>query len=133
MNAIMLAALFNITTVTLDLPPGLLSALCFVESSHKVNAIHKFDGTSHSMGVCQIKLATARLVGFKGTEAELMQPEINIAYAGKYLHRQLVRYKFDTVKAVAAYNSGTYKETPKKTPVNYLYVRKVMLAWESSL
>jgi soluble lytic murein transglycosylase-like protein len=101
-----LTILFLITTAQYGLPAGLLSSLCYVESGHRVEAVHKHDGNGNSVGVCQIKLKTARTLGFKGTEKQLMDPKINIQYAGKYLNHQIKRYHGSTVKAVIAYNQG---------------------------
>lgn len=75
------------------------------------------------MGVCQIKLQTARLVGYTGKEKDLLDPGLNIYYAGKYLKKQLDRYKGDIPKAVSAYNAGTYRTS------NEAYVDKVFTAW----
>jgi len=105
MNTILLTLLFAQTTIDLRLPPGLLESLCFVESSHNVNAVHKQDGDADSLGVCQIKYATSKDLGFKGTPSELMNPEINIYYAGKYLAKNIKRYH-NIPKAVIAYNRG---------------------------
>jgi soluble lytic murein transglycosylase-like protein len=100
---------FLITSSQYNLPKGLLPALCYVESNHKVNAVHHDDGNGDSLGICQIKLATAQSLGFKGTEEELMNPKTNIHYAGKYLAKQLVRYDGSVRKAVIAYNQGRVK------------------------
>jgi soluble lytic murein transglycosylase-like protein len=97
---------FLITTSAYNLPPGLLASLCYVESNHKLNKIHYLDGKTDSYGICQVKLETARLVGFKGTPEQLMNPAVNIHYAGKYLQHQLNRYQ-DVQKAVIAYNKGS--------------------------
>ena len=88
----------------------MLESVCWVESKHKITAIHKNDGDSDSLGVCQIKLKTAKWLGFKGNSEELMDPENNIKYAGKYLAKQINRYKGNTKKAVIAYNRGNAKE-----------------------
>jgi hypothetical protein len=124
-----LAVLFLAVTNTYSLPIGLLSALCFVESSHRVEVIHKDDGGAHSIGVCQIKVETARMVGFTGTEQELLNPKTNITYAAKYLKRQIDRYDGDLRKGVAAYNSGRYMENDSGWPKNNKYVTKVFKAW----
>lgn len=129
MELITLTMLFTAATQTVDLPKGLLSALCYVESHHNPKAVHKDDGNSSSLGICQIKHETAKLMGFKGSQAHLMDPKVNTIYAAKYLKKQLVRYNNDIPKAVAAYNSGTYKENKHKKPVNEQYVRKVFAAW----
>jgi soluble lytic murein transglycosylase-like protein len=125
----MLSLMFTEVTKTNDLPDNLLSALCYVESAHKPNAVHKDDGGGNSLGICQIKLDTAKTMGFKGTEKDLMVPKTNIKYAGKYLKKQLLRYKHDVRKAVAAYNAGSYRENKKKQCINSSYVRKVFYAW----
>lgn len=129
MEVATLALIFISSTYTYRLPRGLLSALCFVESNHRIHIMHKDDGGSSSLGVCQIKLATAKMMGFKGDVDLLMDPEINTHYAAKYLSQQFKRYNGDAVKAIAAYNTGTYKETSLGLPVNQKYVNKVFKKW----
>ena len=121
--------LFIAASQTFNLPPGLLDAICYVESGHKADAMHVDDGGSHSIGICQIKLSTARQMGFKGTEEALRNPRTNIYYAASYLHNRLVRYDGDVVNSVAAYNAGSVKLTDKKVPINVNYVRKVLRIW----
>ena len=94
---------------TLNLPDGLLESLCFVESGHNVSAISYNDGGSDSLGICQIKLSSARYMGFKGTARQLMQPEVNIHYAGLYLKYNIWRYGFNYHRALTAYNRGNAK------------------------
>lgn len=124
-----LALLFIATTNTLSLPPGLLSALCWVESHHNASAVNADDGGSPSHGVCQIKIQTAALLGFEGDEKELSDPKVNIYYAGKYLKWQLNRYHRHIPKAVAAYNAGSYRENDRGEIMNRKYVGKVFDAW----
>ena len=107
------------------LPPGLLSAVCYVESKHKEEVVHVKDGNSDSIGVCQIKYATAVDLGFKGTPEELKYSIVNIEYAGRYLKKMLVKYE-DTSKAISAYNAGHPVSFNKK------YVAKVYKAWKES-
>lgn len=103
---IAVSLLFSMATKTFELPPNLLSSLCYVESTHNTKAIHLNDGKSNSVGICQIKLKTARWLGFRGNEQQLMEPKNNIYYAAKYLRYQITRYKGDVRKAVIAYNMG---------------------------
>lgn len=124
-----LALIFAAMTVTFELPPGLNSAVCFVESSHVTSVVHTNDGGSDSIGVCQIKLATARLLGFKGSAKALRNPHTNIHYASKYLHSQLRRYHGDIYKAVSAYNAGTHRMRESGLACNHKYVTKVFQAW----
>ncbi len=99
-------ALFLAASLSAGLPPGLLDSVCWTESKHNPAAIRHHDGNGTSYGICQIKLATARLVGFKGTSKELMTPEVNIEYAARYLKRQLNRYNGNYVRALVSYNRG---------------------------
>lgn len=124
-----LLLLFIQTTTTFNLPQGLLGGLCFVESSHNIRAMHLNDGGADSVGVCQIKLGTARLLGFKGSARELKVPSVNVYYAGKYLRYQLDRYDGDLRKGVSAYNSGTHRVNEYGQTKNRKYVAKVMQAW----
>lgn len=112
------------TTTALEIPPELLSSVCMVESHHNINAIHKHDGQGNSVGICQIKLKTARWMGFQGTEYQLMDPEINIYFAGKYLKYNLLRYNGDVHKALSAYNRGNARKVSITT-----YSNKVVQEW----
>jgi soluble lytic murein transglycosylase-like protein len=109
MSNLILVLLFNAATNTFDLPPNLLSSLCYVESTHNVNAIHHDDGGSDSLGVCQIKYETAQWLGFEGSEKELMEPAVNVYYAAKFLAKQKSRYHGNIAKAIIAYNRGNAK------------------------
>jgi soluble lytic murein transglycosylase-like protein len=124
--------IFAAVTSQLQLPDGLLSAVCMVESNHNPKAIHYNDGKGHSLGVCQIKYETAKLVGYKGTAEALRGPKTNALYAGKYLRYQLIRYDGDIVKALAAYNAGKFNPTKSGIPRNLKYVKKVFSVWNSS-
>ncbi len=123
-----LAAYFIVASQTFSLPTGLLSSICWVESHHNAAAVNHHDGGSASQGACQVKLATARRLGFTGTAKQLMEVPNNTYYAAKYLRFQLDRYG-DTMQAVAAYNSGSYNSDGKGYPRNQKYVHKVFAAW----
>lgn len=125
----MIALMFLSATQALDLPPGLLSALCYVESGHDMDAVHKDDGNENSVGICQLHLSTARMLGFKGSERKLMQLEVNIKYAALYLKHQLQRYPLSKACAVAAYNAGSCRFNQKQQIKNRKYVKKVYVAW----
>lgn len=128
---VMLALWFTAVSQTFSLPPGMLSALCYVESAHKPNAIHLDDGGSSSRGICQVKIATARSLGFKGSVKLLMEPKTNMYYAAKLLRYQLDRYEGNTEKAIAAYNAGKHRVNSQGQTMNRHYVGKVMRAWEA--
>lgn len=101
-----LTALLTTISAQFGLPHGLLDSVCFIESGRNPAAIHYNDGNGHSIGLCQIKLKTAKWLGFRGTEKDLFKPEVNTYYAAKYLQYQITRYKGDTKKAIIAYNRG---------------------------
>ncbi len=130
MGAAELALLFASVTTQLSLPPGLLSAICFMESSHRTHVVNEFDGGSPSIGLCQIKLNTAKMVGFTGTAEELKDPSANAYWAGKYLKKQLDRYEWSYYKAVAAYNAGRFIASKSGNAVNKHYVNKVFFIWK---
>lgn len=105
-----------------NLPPRLLGAICFVESTHNPRAYRKLDGSTPSYGLCQIKLETAQLMKFKGHHKDLLRADINALYAAKYLKHQLDRYNGNVIRAIAAYNAGSAGKRIK----NKEYVTKVL-------
>lgn len=109
MTPLILSLLFAQATVDFNLPPDVLSSICYVESTHRVDAIHYNDGAGNSVGICQVKLSTAKWLGFTGTEEQLKDPRYNIHYAAKYFRYQLNRYNDSVLKAVLAYNKGNAK------------------------
>jgi soluble lytic murein transglycosylase-like protein len=125
-----LLLIFATVTQSFTLPVGLLSSICYVESRHQVKAININDGGANSLGICQIKLDTAKAIGYKGTAKDLHHsPFLNAFYAGKYLKKQLNRYDNDIVKAIAAYNAGKCRFNAKGLVMNRKYVQKVMNEW----
>jgi soluble lytic murein transglycosylase-like protein len=103
MNSI--ALYFLLASAQYHIPANLLSSLCYVESTHKIDAIHYNDGKGNSVGICQIKLKSAKQMGFGGTEKQLMNPKTNIYYAAKFLNYQIKRYH-SVQRGVIAYNKG---------------------------
>ena len=127
MNTI--AMVFMTVTQTLGLPQGLLDSICFVESRHHVRVIHKNDGKTDSIGICQIKYETAKDLGYRGSVDRLYDPNNNIYWAGVYLLKQLKRYNGNIEKAVAAYNAGTHRINSMGLTMNRKYVDKVFKIW----
>lgn len=102
----------------------LLYAICSHESSNFTLTYNHFDGGSPSIGICQVKLGTAQMLGYKGTAHGLMNAEVNAKWAAKYLKYQSDRYNNDCM-AVSAYNAGSYVESTKSPghPRNLKYIR----------
>lgn len=128
MSTLTLTILLNISGSAFGLPQGLLTSLCYVESGHKVSAVHKDDGGQDSLGLCQLHLTTARLMGFKGTRKQLMDPVVNMYYAAKYLAHQVKRYHGDLTSAVIAYNIGSSRHLKVTS-----YSRKVFAQWHKTV
>lgn len=126
-----LSLMFLLASQAFDLPPEMLRSVCYVESTHSQKAYNPHDGNSPSHGVCQIKLESARQVGFKGTADQLQEPAANTFWAAAYLHHQFKRYHGDIIMTIAAYNAGSYRSGPDGLPLNKRYVRKVLAAWKA--
>lgn len=105
----------------------LLLAICSHESSDFKLNYSPHDHGSPSFGSCQVKLETAKMLGFDGKPEELMNPQTNARYAAKYLAYQQNQYGDDWVMLTAAYNAGSYNPSPKVVgcPRNLKYVRLV--------
>jgi soluble lytic murein transglycosylase-like protein len=87
-------------------PYRLLYGICKQESMLNPRAFNKYDGGTPSRGLCQLKVATARAMGFTGTPRELFNLGVNTHYAAKLLKYQMDRYHGDWIAAVSAYNAG---------------------------
>ena len=116
--------------MTVGLDPKLLSSLCYLESKHNPNAINRDDGNGDSIGMCQIKVATAKQFDKKATAKKLFNVEYNLKIAAQYLAYQIDRYDGNLRKAVLAYNAGSYIERKKSKKqglaVNESYFTKIM-------
>lgn len=66
---------------TFGVPPAIVDAVMAVESRYNSASI----GLDGEIGLMQVMLPTARMLGFGGTPAELAIPEINVHYGAKYL------------------------------------------------
>ena len=99
-------------------PHRLLKSICMVESKLNPKAFNKYDGGSPSYGLCQVKLKTAKWVGYRGNARGLFNPYTNAGLAGKYLRYQLDRYNGDWIKAISAYNRGSARLTKNRKYVN---------------
>ncbi len=74
-------ALIEREALAFGLPPALVDAVMAVESRYN-SAVVGMDG---EVGLMQVMLPTARMLGFTGTSAELAVPEINVHYGARYL------------------------------------------------
>lgn len=83
------------------LPPALLDAVVRIESRYNPNVKN-----AGAIGLMQIKLATARGIGFTGDAAALAKPETNLQWGAKYLARAYHLSGGDTCLTLARYQGG---------------------------
>jgi hypothetical protein len=74
-------AIIERESLAFGLPAALIDAVIAVESSYNPATV----GLDGEIGLMQVMPATARMLGFTGTETQLAVPEINIHYGAKYL------------------------------------------------
>ena len=88
-----------------DVPEALVHRVIVRESRYQPNLI----GHGGTIGLMQIKLPTARSLGYTGTAEGLRDPETNLTYAVKYLAGAYRAANGDHNRAVSYYASGYYE------------------------
>lgn len=86
------------------LPPELVHRVIVRESRYQPHLV----GRGGTIGLMQIKLATARGLGYTGDAAGLRDPNTNLTYAVKYLAGAYRAANGDSNRAVGYYASGYY-------------------------
>lgn len=84
-------------------PADLVHRVIMRESRYNPRVVHR-----GNYGMMQIKLATARGLGYTGTAEGLLDPETNLTYAVKYLAGAYRLANGNHDRAVAYYASGYY-------------------------
>lgn len=84
------------------LPPALVDAVMAVESRYNPGVV----GMDGEVGLMQVMLPTARMMGFSGTTAELATPEVNVHYGVQYLAGAWRRAGGDLCTATMKYRAG---------------------------
>lgn len=100
-------------------PANLAHAIVRVESNFNPKA----RGRAGEVGLMQIKLGTARLMGYRGSRKGLYDPETNIKYGMKYLAGAHKLAGGDTCGTVLRYNAG--HGAKRMNPVSSRYCKKV--------
>lgn len=95
------------------------------ESAFKANATNRRDAgdlrRGGSFGLFQMSMMTARALGFKGSEKELLKPETNSQYAAELIEQLHKRYQGNLKDIAACYNSGkSFEKAPLVTQHNYV-------------
>src|ERR1700691_445567 len=85
-------------------PEALVHRVIVRESRYRPGLV----GRGGAVGMMQIKLATARSLGYSGTAEGLRDPETNLTYAVKYLAGAYRAANGDQNRAVHYYAAGYY-------------------------
>ncbi|WP_416349430.1 transglycosylase SLT domain-containing protein [Pararhodobacter sp.] len=89
----------------LEIPEALLHRVIQRESDYRADARN-----GPYWGLMQILPQTARTMGFDGRNEELLRPEVNLRYAGRYLRGAWLVSDGDMDAAVTRYARGYYYE-----------------------
>lgn len=100
-------------------PLRLAHAVVMVESSYRANA----RGSVGEVGLMQLRIGTARMMGYRGSVKSLYNPETNIKYGMKYLGKAYKLGGGSTCGAILKYNAG--HGAKKMNPTSAKYCRRV--------
>lgn len=100
-------------------PESLAHAVVSVESNYRANA----RGAAGEIGLMQIKPATARMMGYRGSAKGLYNPETNIKYGMKYLAKAHQLGGGSTCGTILKYNAG--HGAKRMNPISKRYCGKV--------
>ena len=87
------------------------------ESRYRANAM----GRGGASGLMQIKLSTARAMGYTGSAAGLLDPETNLTYGVKYLAGAYRTAGGNHGRAVGYYASGYYYAAKRQRVASNAY------------
>lgn len=101
-----------------NLPADIAEAVVFVESGYNPAVI----GSVGEVGVMQVRPETAKMLGFRGDDAELATSETNIHYGVLYLTRAWNLAGGDLCRALMKYRAGHGEEI--MTPRSQVYCNR---------
>ena len=96
-------------------PVALAHAIIKVESNYRVNA----RGSVGEIGLMQIRLQTARLMGYRGSAKNLYNPSVNLKWGMKYLGKARKLAKGNMCGTILRYNAGHGAKRMNKVSANY--------------
>lgn len=97
------------------LPVAIADAVARIESGYDPSVV----GSVGEIGLMQVRPATAAMLGFRGTAAELAAPEVNVRYGVRYLAEAWRRADGDLCRALMKYRAGHGAET--MSPLSQAY------------
>ena len=105
-------------------PPALVDAVVRIESRYDPAAV----GSVGEIGLMQVRPKTAELLGFRGTSADLAQPQTNLRYGVGYLAKAWRLASGDLCRALMKYRAGHGSETMSALSVEYCRRARLHLA-----
>jgi hypothetical protein len=93
-------------TANTNFPADIAEAVVFVESGYNSAVI----GSVGEIGLMQVRPETAAMLGFRGSEAELAEPDVNIHYGVLYLSQAWRLAGGDICRALMKYRAGHGEE-----------------------
>ena len=105
-------------TAKTGLPADIAEAVVFVESGYNPAVI----GSVGEIGLMQVRPETAAMLGFRGSDAELAEPDVNIHYGVLYLSRAWRLAGGDICRALMKYRAGHGEE--EMTPRSHVYCNR---------
>lgn len=89
-------------SLAFGLSPALVDAVIAVESRYNPGVV----GMDGEVGLMQVMMPTARMMGFTGTSTELASPDVNVHYGVQYLAGAWRRAGGDLCTATMKYRAG---------------------------
>ena len=110
-----------------NVPEALVHRVIVRESKYHPNLV----GRGGTIGLMQIKLATARGLGYTGDAAGLRNPDTNLAWGTKYLAGAYRAANGDHSRAVRYYASGYYYAAKRQRPERPLQIAPMLASARS--
>jgi len=110
-----------------NVPEALVHRVIVRESKYHPNLV----GRGGTIGLMQIKLGTARGLGYTGDAAGLRNPDTNLAWGTKYLAGAYRAAHGDHSRAVRYYASGYYYAAKRQRPDRPLQIAPVLASSRS--
>ncbi|WP_439573673.1 lytic transglycosylase domain-containing protein [Phreatobacter sp.] len=102
-------------------PIDLADTIIAIESAYDPHAV----GMADEIGLMQIRLSTARELGFEGGPQLLFEPETNIRLGTAYLAGAWERAGGNLCEALARYRNGW--DSPRMSPLTMEYCRRAVI------
>lgn len=105
------------------LPLALAHAVITLESGYRSKIIHK-----GNYGLMQIRLGTARAMGFRGTPRQLLNVDTNLRYGMRYLGRAWRSSRRNVCGTIKRYQTGSGAGRISRATLRYCAKAKRLMA-----